>query len=695
VKRIVQWGIFAIAVFSCPTFATAQQESSSSAIVPPLIRFGGVLQETTGKPLTGVVGVTFSLFTDEQGGAPLWMETQNVRPDEGGHYTVMLGGTSSNGLPADIFASGEARWLAVQVAGQAEQARILLVAVPYAMKAADADTIRGLPPSAFVLAIPPANAGTDSVSNTGDGNVGSALTSVTGAGTLNFLPIWTGAATLGNSVFFQTGGRVGIGTTTPGATLDVKGGTTVRGQLLLPAMGTATATAGFTSQGEQLVASAFNSTSKAAVNENFRWVAEPAANNTTVPSATLNLQFSTGVNTPAETGLKIASNGRITFASGQTFPGNGTVKSVGLSAASSDFKVSGSPVTSSGTLALAWNVAPTSASMANAIVKRDASNAFSAGNITVGNISAGFVQGVAGVEGDATSGNGVFGQSTGGGHGVFGLVPPDITTTGQGVVGESFATQSSGALGPDGVDGIAHSDAGSGVMGMTGAAGNGVFGLSSNSGGQGLDGFNSAAGDGILAGVSDTTNGFAGFFVGPVDIDGTLTKPSGSFKIDHPLDPANKYLYHSFVESPDMMNIYNGNLVTDAAGTAVVHLPDWFESLNRDFRYQLTVIGQFAQAIVIREIDNGQFTIQTDKPNVKVSWQVTGIRQDAWANAHRIPVEVLKSGRERGFYLHPELFGAPEEKSVAWLRHPQAMKQWKETRTTFGATSKTEAPRKP
>jgi hypothetical protein len=123
-----------------------------------------------------------------------------------------------------------------------------------------------------------------------------------------------------------------------------------------------------------------------------------------------------------------------------------------------------------------------------------------------------------------------------------------------------------------------------------------------------------------------------------------------------------------------MMNIYNGNVTTDAAGNAVVHLPEWFESLNRDFRYQLTVIGQFAQAIVAREVENRQFSIKTDRPNVKVSWQVTGIRQDAWANAHRIPVEQVKPERERGSYLHPELFGAPKEKSIGWLRHPATMK---------------------
>jgi hypothetical protein len=110
-----------------------------------------------------------------------------------------------------------------------------------------------------------------------------------------------------------------------------------------------------------------------------------------------------------------------------------------------------------------------------------------------------------------------------------------------------------------------------------------------------------------------------------------------------------------------MMNIYNGNVLTDAAGFAVVEMPSYFDALNIDFRYQLTVIGTFAQAIVKDEISGNQFTIQTDKPNVKVSWQVTGVRNDAWAQENRIQVEVDKNSVEKGRYLHPELFGQPTD----------------------------------
>jgi hypothetical protein len=153
---------------------------------------------------------------------------------------------------------------------------------------------------------------------------------------------------------------------------------------------------------------------------------------------------------------------------------------------------------------------------------------------------------------------------------------------------------------------------------------------------------------------------------GNLTVTGSLSKGSGSFKIDHPLDPANKYLYHSFVESPDMMDVYNGDVVTNQRGIATVILPDYFEALNRDFRYQLTVIGQFAQAIVARKIGHNQFVIRTSKPNVEVSWQVTGIRHDAYADAHRIQVEEEKPPQDQGRYLHPELFGAPAEQAVGY-----------------------------
>jgi trimeric autotransporter adhesin len=166
--------------------------------------------------------------------------------------------------------------------------------------------------------------------------------------------------------------------------------------------------------------------------------------------------------------------------------------------------------------------------------------------------------------------------------------------------------------------------------------------------------------------------GWAGYFEGPVFVTGKLTKFGGGFRIDNPADPANSYLDHSWVESNDMMNVYNGNTTTDDDGNATVELPGYFEALNRDFRYQLTVVGQFATAIVAEEVRDNRFRIKTDKPNVMVSWQVTGIRQDVWANAIRIEVEVQKTEAERGKYLHPEEHGQPATAGIIQIELPVA-----------------------
>lgn len=165
-----------------------------------------------------------------------------------------------------------------------------------------------------------------------------------------------------------------------------------------------------------------------------------------------------------------------------------------------------------------------------------------------------------------------------------------------------------------------------------------------------------------------SNEGWAGFFSGKVRVLGGLTEGFGGFTIDHPLDPENKYLVHSFVESPDMLNVYSGNVETDDKGEAVVVLPSYFEALNQDFTYQLTSIGQFAQAIVAEEVHENRFTVRTDKPNIKVSWQVTGVRKDPYAALNRIVPEGDKPEAERGLYLHPEAYDQPRSRHIHFER---------------------------
>jgi hypothetical protein len=208
-----------------------------------------------------------------------------------------------------------------------------------------------------------------------------------------------------------------------------------------------------------------------------------------------------------------------------------------------------------------------------------------------------------------------------------------------------------------GVEGVADSTTGA-TIGVRGESvsptGVGVYGIASEATGVNYG----------VKGESASPNGYAGYFVGNVNVTGTLTKGMGTFKIDHPLDPKNKYLYHSFVESPDMMNIYNGIVTLGKDGSAVVTLPDWFEALNREFRYQLTCIGGFAPVYVAKKVDGNRFKIAGGKPGMEVSWQLTGVRKDAYAETHRIQVEEMKPVAERGSYLHPEAFGKSAEKGV-------------------------------
>jgi len=803
-------------------FAQQSSPAGSAGAVPPLVNFSGELTPAAGGPATGMVGITFLLYRDSQGGVPLWMETQNVQPDKNGHYSVMLGSTSSHGLPANIFAAGEARWLGVQAEGQAEQPRVLLLSVPYALKAADAQTVGGLPPSAFVLATaPPAS---DSPARSSAATAQPAVTpALAGTGTLDFIPLWTpDGTTLGNSILFQNSSlNLGIGTQTPAAKLDVNGSARVRGTLLLPATGTATASAGKNSQALNLAASAFNSGTATAVNQTFSWRAEPAGNNTASASGTLNLLFGVGTSAPTETGLHVGSGGLFTFAAGQTFPGTGTITGVtagtGLAGGGTTGNVPLSLLTSCAVnQVLHWNgsawvcgsVGTGNGTITGVTAGTDLTGGGASGNVTLnldvtkvpqltsansftasqsvtgnisatGSISAGTLSGngaaLTGVNaallnsipsssfalvtggntfpanqffngnsgqmivGDPGCGSGYAGIgfgalsgchnyslagdgantyinrpaggsiffsengspevtiAPGGGVSITGLgSAPALTATsaseytdgmrsfgggggtangvgGRGLLAEGGTETNTGSYGGDAV----YAYAGSGDTGGYGVIA--VGGSGSSSGGDGIDAF---AGSG-------SANGWAGYFGGGdvsvqanLQVVGAIVAGGKDFRIDHPLDPANKYLYHASVESSEMMNIYTGNVTLDGSGAASVALPEWFEALNGDYRYQLTAIGAPAPNLhIAQKVANHQFSIAGGAPAMEVSWQVTGVRHDAFAQANPLVVEVDKPANERGFYLHPALYGQPEEKQIEWGRFPAKMRRLKEKRS--------------
>ena len=604
----------------------APAEAVPALPVPRLVKFAGTLKDELGKPRNGVLGVTFAVYKEQEGGAALWLETQNVELDEQGHYAVLLGSSKSEGLPLELFLSGEPRWLGVQVdlPKEVEQARVLLVSVPYALKAADAETLGGKPLSSFVLASSATGGVVGVVPNAGTGPIGA----IGGGGTQNFVAKFdaTGANVV-NSLIFDTGTNVGIGTTSPAAALHVNGDT-----LLV--------TSATTAQVE------FSGTASEA---RFGQDGTGAFFASDTPGKAVRFYTNNGT---LNEGLRVTSASNV---------GIGTASPTQKLEVLGNVKISG---------------------VGNALVFPDGTVMTSAGAGTNGGTITAVNAGT-GLTGGGTSGGVTLNIASGGVTNAL-LAANSVTNTNIAdgslsptkISGGGFATLGTNSFnGSQGV--VAMSSGATGISVQTtdlAAANTAISGLSDGLGGTGVVG---EAENGNLAigvwGIS--SSGVAGQFSGNVNVTGNLSKAGGSFKIDHPSDPANKYLYHSFVESPDMKNIYDGVANLDAQGEAVVQLPAWFGILNKEFRYQLTCIGGFAPVYIAEEISENHFKIAGGKPGMKISWMVTGIRQDAWANAHRIPVEEEKTARERGYYLHPELYGQPAEKSIDSARRPETAKR--------------------
>jgi hypothetical protein len=517
----------------------------------------------------------------------------------------------------------------------------------------------------------------------------------------------------------NSGGNVGIGTTTPNATLDVAGSIAIEPQ------GSATAGKGFSSWPLNLTGSAYDSTAGAAANQTFQWQVIPFLNNTEQAQGFLSLSYAVGSNTPTQilhiskagimgiTGalgvgtmtpsasLEVTGtakfDGLVTFNSAQTFPGTGTITGITTAVGSG---LTGGATSGTPSLAVDSTVARTSVGNSFTGTQSITGDLWGDGNVIAdgtcvnsGALSPGLrtCGGGEGISSKRTSGGNQYGLD------LYTNNTARMSISKDGNVGIGTTSPTMGMLQVDGTVGAIYGKVGGassegvtlnvagwgfGVWGDT--ASTQVYGAVVGTADNNTAGFffnNSKLGETLM--VENDASGTATALVaggssdacsidtsGSLYCDANIVGGSKKFRIDHPLDPANKYLYHASVESSEMKNIYDGNVVLDANGEATVQLPDWFEAVNTDFRYQLTPIGRPGPGLYVsQEISGNSFQIAGGSPGLKVSWQVTGVRQDAYARAHPLVVEEAKGESERGKYIHPELYGAPKEQSMRWARH--------------------------
>ncbi len=531
--------------------------------VPQLINFQGQLKNNSGGPLVNdTLAVEFKIYDAATGGNVKWSEVDTVITDANGLFTILLG--KKTPIPDSVF-NDSLRWLGIKVGSDAEiSPRSQLSTVGYSYVSSQ----------------------------------------------------WTSSG----QDLYRLNGNVGIGTSNPGAKLNVE-----------------------TSFGNGILSYSY----------------DPSGTGVYGFGATI------GVNGWSTIGTGVAGNSGFTGVWGEGF-GSSSSGIYGTRGYCNNYSSTGEAYGVYG-----QGIADQGFAYGGYFVGSSAS-VLGTGVYAQGNYWGVYASG--GTNGVEAYGNslGLYGSggiegvyATGGSYGVDGYSPSGtgvrgVSSSGAGVVASGGTNGVEATGGSRGVYAIGNNY---GVVGSsssgTGVYGSGLYGVYGVAT-QGFQGYGVYGSDGDILGT------WAAWFNGSVgvseflSVDGYIYKNGGGFRIDHPLDPANKYLYHSFVESPDMTNLYNGNVTLNAKGEATVGLPDWFEALNKDFRYQLTAIGAPGPNLYIAdEISGNQFKIAGGTAGMKVSWQVTGIRKDAYAEAHRIPVEVEKTGKERGKYLQPEAHGMP------------------------------------
>lgn len=708
---------FGAAQDAAPVTPPVSTVSTSTTVVPRLIRFTGQV-----KGSTGTIGITFTLHKSQDDTTPLWIETQSVSLDPTGKYTVLLGSTKAEGVPADLFVNGEAQWLGIQVQGEKEMPRVLLVSVPYALKAAEADTLAGHAASDFVTSEKLSSAVQQQLQQSGGVVTTSGTTTkngakplVTNSGATNFTDNTT------NQVVLVTQQGTGYGlkaTTATGSAIYGAAMNTSSTASNVGILGTTLAGKGTGIWGEA------NATS----GENYGLRGSTASTGgtaiysvSTATSGTTTGVFS-AVASPGGTAMVLRNSGSGTLMTGASGSSNTQVFAVD---GSGNFNTTGG-INIGALTAPSYPLEVTTSTAADAVYVTNNG----AGLQTGVYVAAAPYVGVwgnspeYGVVGEASSSSGygvwadayygVFGEGTYGfygegtygafGSGTYGMYGEGSVSGGYGVVGytgdgyglwagndnttypaaefdnesgpgtagvavlgiTASGTAAEAKIGADYFDGAAEFAGPVGVWGGTSADasnGAGVYGVNTEgSSGVGVAAYNTGEyGYGVLAyDYSGYTTSYAGYFLGNVEVTGTLTNSAPVMRIDDPMDPANKYLNQAAITSPDMLSMYSGTVVLDGSGSAVVKLPTYFQALNKDFRYQLTCIGGYAPVYIANEVSNNAFSIAGGKAGMKVSWTVSGVRQDKYAAAHPLLPEEEKPATKRGMYLNAREYGVAQ-----------------------------------
>lgn len=583
---------------------------------PQVISHQGYLTSSDGIALSGAHSLTFSLYDVAAGGAALWSETHAVVDVTNGLYSLLLGSISP--LTPAVF-SGPNRYLGVSVDGGAELTpRRQIAASAFALRsdrAANADSLNGQAPSFYLswanlTGVPAGFAdGTDNI-GTGD------ITGVT-----------AGEGLMGGG----TSGTVQLDLDTAGvASKHIADGAIVNADINAAAaiaVGKISGTAMNLSSAQIITATkTFDGTvyfgdSTMRIDNNGVRIGSSAL----APSSTylllLDRLFST-----ASTRYGVFSD-MDNASTGTVYGLYGRASSATAGAANS------------GNVYGLYGVG-----ISDGAERR---GAYLVGRGRTASMSGGISYGldVEGKYGTAAYGLSILASEAASGYGIYAEVTENLGGTAFHAAVHDNGSSSSSI----GSTNIVSSNGGN-AWGVSGTVGNNV--------GNGYAVWGSAYGN--------ATN-WSGYFTGDVYVGGTLYMPAKITKIDHPLDPENQNLLLSGIDSPEMLVKTSGNVTTDASGEAIVTLPAYFAAIATNFRYQLTVIGAFAQAIIGEEVTGNRFSIKTDKPNIKVSWEITGERSDNFAKSHRLINEMIKPVEHRGRYLHPEAFGLPVERGVDYL----------------------------